>query len=76
MVVLNQQPAPVELGATTSSACLLHGLLRESRGGPSDRVPPPGLEARLQVVAEHLESRDRRQAPARRASWRLTIWHS
>ena len=31
-------PRPVELGATTRSPCLLHGLLRVSRGGPSDRV--------------------------------------
>jgi hypothetical protein len=29
---------PVEPGATTRSPCLLHGLLRESWGEPSDRV--------------------------------------
>jgi hypothetical protein len=38
MVVLNQQLGPVEPRATTSSACLLHGLLPESPGGPIDRA--------------------------------------
>jgi len=47
MVVLNQQLGPVEPRATTSSACLLHGLLHASPGGPHEvrHVDPPPIAA-------------------------------